>query len=346
MMIIMMSIMIMLTEFTHISGVHKVNQSPIGVRVPEFMMFAANEESTRGRECPAVGYKEIAEVAQAAGSSSSRGRRIVHLTMYDCEETILELKLAEMGPMLHKMVIGEGSMSNSNKPRRACFPDAVASSQIVRHYVDAGLIVHHYMDNQVEAFVYWEAEVHYRNQLSLPLKNMDLRDDDLVLLSDMDEIVARQHLAAMRDMESFPSESGLRIALRWTYYGFQWVNSGGWEINSVVTWDALRKKDRCDMKANAIRFDLCGTKGETWGIVGWHCSWCTTTRQFLRKIENSAHAPDMAAEMFKNEEFLEGQRERGLWFMTQTPNACYAGKNVTPPHSFSPRTAFSYAGET
>jgi hypothetical protein len=256
--------------------------------------------------------------------------------MYDCELSMLELKLAEMGPVLYKIVIGEASMTNSNIPRAACFPQAAKQSPIVRHYVDIGKIHYEFMDNVVENFVYWEAEVHYRNQLSLPLLNMGLAPDDLVLLSDMDEIVARPFLKLMtEEMRDLPgSEVGLKVSLRWSYYGFQWVNTGPFYANAVVTWNTLQT--RCNMKANEIRRTLCGgeDKADTWEMVGWHCSWCFPTEKFLDKIKNSAHAPDMGLPMYNNIGFLRSQRKGGLWFMTQTPNACFAERGED--RSFSP----------
>jgi hypothetical protein len=91
--------------------------------------------------------------------------------------------------------------------------------------------------------------VHYKNQLSGPVANKmvaALDDDDLILFSDLDEIVGLPSLQAMSEsMPRLPVDGGtrIRLALRWTYYGFQWVNTGLTAVNAIVTWGDL--KGRC-----------------------------------------------------------------------------------------------------
>jgi hypothetical protein len=305
--------------------------------MPSFM-YNATEDAKKDRKC-ASGINQLenlpefrAKLSTAGGtdegSATQRQRKIVHLTMYDCELSMLELKLAEMGPIVFKFVIGEALMSNANRPRQACFHDALSKSRIIQYYMNVGKIEYLFMDNQLNEgqFVYWEAEVHYKNQLSGPLLKMknELADDDLILFLDLDEIVGAPYLRFMSEnLTHVPDGGGIRLALRWTYYGFQWVNPDLTVINAVVTWGDL--KGRCGMKANAIRLNLCG--GETnrvaWGVVGWHCSWCIPTPQFLEKLDKTS-ATEMNVPLNRNLDFLTSQRNAGLWFMTQTPNACFA----------------------
>lgn len=301
--------------------------------MPSFM-YNATEEAKTDRKC-ASGLNQLeslpefrAQLATAGGADDATQRKIVHLTMYDCELSMLELKLAEMGPIVFKFVIGEAQMSNANRPRRACFHDALSQSRIVQYYMNLGKIEYLFMDNQLNEgqFVYWEAEVHYKNQLSGPLLKMktELTDDDLILFLDLDEIVGAPYLRAMSEtLTHVPEGGGIRLALRWTYYGFQWVNPGHTVINAMVTWGDL--KGRCRMNANDIRLNLCGGESNrvTWGVVGWHCSWCIPTPQFLEKLDKTS-ATEMNVPTNRNLDFLTSQRSRGLWFMTQTPNACFA----------------------
>ena len=309
--------------------------------MPAFM-YSANEGARRDRRCAAAEnqLESVPSFLAKLGDVAQRARKIIHLTMYDCELSMLELKLAEMGPVVFKFVIGEALMSNSNKPRRACFHDALANSSIVQYYMDIGKIEYLFMDNKLEGgkFVYWEAEVHYKNQLAGPVANMtDLNDEDLILFSDLDEIVARPYLQAMSErMTLFPDGGGIRLALRWTYYGFQWVNPGLTVVNAVVRWGDL--KDRCRLKVNDIRLNLCGGENhkQTWGIVGWHCSWCIPTPQFVEKL-NKTSASEMNVPSNRGLRFLSQQRDNGLWFMTQTPNACFSERGDDT--SFSPALA-------
>lgn len=359
-------------EWTHKQTTEQPKQTELEIPIPAAtmpaFMYDATEQAKQNRRCAkdvhplesvtdfraklegaaaalrGLGERDSRKITEEGGESrgegekgtpSTRKRKIVHLAMYDCELTMLELKLTEMGPAVFKFVIGEASMSNSNKPRRACFHEALANSRIVQHYMSIGKIDYIFMDNKVDEgeFMYWEAEVHYKNQLSGPVARAGLDDDDLILLSDMDEIVGRPYLEAMS--ESMPANGGIRLALRWTYYGFQWVNPGLTVVNAIVTWGDL--KGRCAMQANNIRLNLCGGEAnmETWGTVGWHCSWCIPTMQFIEKLDKTS-ASEMNTPSNRHLDFLTQQREQGLWFMTQTPNGCFAERG-DDTLSFSPR---------
>jgi hypothetical protein len=104
----------------------------------------------------------------------------------------------------------------------------------------------------------------------------------------------------------------------------------------VVTWGDLR--DRCGLKVNDIRLNLCGGENhkQTWGIVGWHCSWCIPTPQFVEKLDKTS-ASEMNVPSNRGLLFLSQQRDNGLWFMTQTPNACFSERG--DDKSFSPALA-------
>ena len=165
--------------------------------------------------------------------------------------------------------------------------------------------------------------MYVKNQLGLPLKELGLADDDLVVMMDMDEVVSGRHMYYLRNYEHLSGSTAFKIGLRWSYYGFEWVNPELTVVNAVVSW--LQFRSVCGMKANAVRYNLCGLDGAgTLSVVGWHCSWCfAETRQFLSKIDRSSKLEDNQ-ERFKDVKFLQDQRDRGLWFVDSAPNGCYS----------------------
>jgi hypothetical protein len=260
-------------------------------------------------------------------------RKIVHLTMFDCEEWMLELKLREMGSEVHRFVIGEAAFTNANGPRTQCFPHILASNPKIKEYESQ--IDYVYMEGQVTNFKHWEAEVYYKDQLSIPLKRMNLTDNDLILFTDLDEILSTPFLNALKHYDM--SSTNFRLSLRWTYYGFNWVNPRTTVVNAIVSWGDL--KGRCNMHTNAIRFNLCGAENTPQaqniaGIVGWHCSWCFATPQFVHKITGSSFL-EMNTMLNKQLDFLTYQRSMGLWFPSKTPEGCFASFD-TAQDSFAP----------
>jgi hypothetical protein len=66
-------------------------------------------------------------------------------------------------------------------------------------------------------------------------------------------------------------------------------------------------------------------------IVGWHCSWCMPTSQFLSKMQNFAHSRYNTAAN-RNVTFLSQMRADGLWFPDRKPNGCTPSRVQAPEY--------------
>jgi len=244
------------------------------------------------------------------------------LSPYDCEEDMLLLKAAVMGPHARAFVVGEAERSNSNQPRAPCF-NATAFSALFHD--PSFSLVYLPIPGGVQDFKYWEQEVYVKNRLASGLLSLrDLADDALVIMFDMDEFISGEHVRMLRWYDHPRGLTAFRVSLRWSYYGFEWVNPEPTEVGAIVSWAQLRGE--CGMRSNDIRFNMCGLSSgvvDLLPMVGWHCSWCfPDTRQFIAKIEKSSKLEDNQAR-FKDLAFLADQRARGLWFVDSQPHGCF-----------------------
>jgi Glycosyltransferase family 17 len=290
---------------------------------------------TKGRTCPSK-FMDLSNTSVTFGSWVRRKnqRQIILLSPYDCEKEILLIKLEVMGPFVEYFIIGEASTSNSNIPRALCFEE-VRPNILGSKY--ASKVLYHVIDGNVENFQYWEQEVFVKNQLAKPLIDnakisTQIRDDAFVVMLDMDEMISSEHMHFLSayDHPNFLLHA-FKVSLRWSYYGFEWVNPQATTINAIVTWKYF--KDECGMMANSIRYNLCNSLPQCVALlpmVGWHCSWCFgNTSQFIQKIEKSSKLEDNQGR-YKDVFFLEDQRKRGLWFVDSQPNGCFSDKVVEP----------------
>ena len=294
-----------------------MSKSHINQNLKELVLFRLRQEKhVEGREC-ASGFMALSTPENTFANWKKRDtpRKIVVMSPYDCEVDMLLFKLEEMGPWMDHFVIVESSVSNSNRARTMCFD----KSQVAES-THAEKIIYMESHESVPKFNYWEQEVYVKNQLGLPLVELGLKEDDLVMMMDMDEVIAGRNLEMLKTFDHPQGHTAFKISLRWSYYGFEWVNPDTTAVNSVVSW--LEFKTACDLKANAVRYNLCELAGgELLAMVGWHCSWCfVDTGQFIAKIEKSSKREDHKE--YKNLDFLQEQREKGLWFVDGMPNGC------------------------
>lgn len=141
------------------------------------------------------------------------------MTVWSCspflnELDVLEIRLAELDPVVDIFVLVEATMTHSGIPRDLVFPD---------HYRDRFSEWAHKIRYLVAGFsgaeANWARERSQREQLGRGL--VGLRPDDLVIVSDVDEVVSADTVRAALDGDlplpcslSFPIHP-YRLDWRW-----------------------------------------------------------------------------------------------------------------------------------
>ncbi|XP_076032823.1 beta-1,4-mannosyl-glycoprotein 4-beta-N-acetylglucosaminyltransferase-like isoform X2 [Oratosquilla oratoria] len=125
----------------------------------------------------------------------------------------------------------------------------------------------------------------------------DLRDDDIFVLSDADELPSKEVITFLKLHEGFPEP--ISLSLRWTVFGFFWRpqpdDKQVTTRKSVVTVKTLREfLDKNAYKIRAGRsFDNPPQEQGFWpwniGVInhygGWHCSWCFNAQGIAQKLD-------------------------------------------------------------
>jgi len=258
--------------------------------------------------------------------------------LFDCEELMLEIKLNEVGHLIDHFIIVEGRYSLQNKPRAQCFPRISSSNQQIARWLQK--IVYVYDEAPIPSFHYWEAEVYYRDQIGVQgLRRLSsIQHDDLMIVSDVDELLTDRFLYSLKWFDGYPTL--IEVKLLWSYYSFYWVNPNLWTTKLIVSMKEL--DTLADNKTNAVRFNLLGGQ-HVWRpteVVGWHCSWCMPTEQFLSKMQNFAHTELNTLE-HHDLPYLERMRDHGLWFADQQANACIQTRLQYPNYVSTSMSNFS-----
>jgi hypothetical protein len=308
-------------------------------------------EHTRDRLCPNH-FMDIsnASVVFQSWIARDKPRQIIVMSPYDCESEMLQIKLEVMGKYIDYLIIGEPTTSNSNIPRELCY-DKVRSEITTSRY--ASKIMYHIIEGKANNFQYWEQEVYVKNQLANPLIQNPLlfasiKEDAFLIMSDVDEIISQSHLYYLRYFDHPNSDvtNVFQISLRWSYYSFEWVNREPNTLNYIVTWHIF--KDKCKLMPNYIRFNLCDMEAYSVLIpmAGWHCSWCfSNISHFIHKIERSSHS-EYNQKKYKDIEFLQDQKNRGLWFVDANQMDVFASKECNYKQKYNCKLIQTYKENT
>ena len=331
--LILLPLMLVSCNFILFSGQSDVEHVPTTIDEPATIATPVPDAPppVQIRRCPpAVDALAIQDVSMAAFTPRQIPRVLVWGMLFDCEEWMLEIKLNEVGHVVDHFVIVEGAFSLQNAPREQCFPQILARNGRISKWGSKIKYIHD--AQQIEGFKFWEAEVYYRDQIGVQgLETLpDLKHDDLFIVSDMDELLTPSFLHRLKWFDGFPTI--IEVRLLWSYYAFFWRNPVPTTARLISSVGELRELGR--NRTNALRHNSYGSKS-VWrpqAIVGWHCSWCMPTPQFLSKMQNFAHAK-YNTQRNRNLTFLSHMRARGLWFPDQQPNGCTPANVQAPEYA-------------
>jgi beta-1,4-mannosyl-glycoprotein beta-1,4-N-acetylglucosaminyltransferase len=231
----------------------------------------------------------------------TKRRRIYDLTTVNTELDLLNLRMGEMSSEVDYFVVVESAMTFSN----------TAKTLYVREDWDSfaayhdKIILHTINETGVPFPDAWSRESFARNamfhQVFPMLDELQAPNPgDVILVSDVDEIVRPSVLRALRNC-AFPKR--LRLHTKIYYYSFQWLSQGRghgeWDHPDATYFDGYadspgKNGTTCTVDPQALRDGPADD--EVWN-AGWHCSFCLPRlADMVAKITSFSHTEMNRAE--------------------------------------------------
>ncbi|MBE7703281.1 MAG: hypothetical protein E7Z89_04435 [Cyanobacteria bacterium SIG28] len=233
--------------------------------------------------------------------------------IYDCftyfnEELLLELRLNYLDEIVDKFVIIEANKTFSGKPKGQNF-------DINKFKKFKDKIIYVFLEELPETQNPWVIESYQRNYIQEVLKRENAKDDDIVIVSDVDEIPS---VRAIRCYKTCPMGINFFILKQYEYYlnllnisQPEWIKVKIFQYKDFYKPIKLRHIDFYDMcmpyeynKTNtATRIRITNfTLGICMG--GWHFSWLGGAESIKNKLESFSHQ-EFNKEPFNNIEYIE-----------------------------------------
>ncbi|CAN7950150.1 unnamed protein product, partial [Ixodes pacificus] len=176
-----------------------------------------------------------------------------------------------------------------------------------------------------------------------------LRDDDLFMISDADEIPSREVMLFLKYHDGFGEP--VAFGLRWFLYGFFWENDRPVIVSGICTVGYLREVYGDD--SNLVRKNerrratrpagtSTGTVWTPWTIkgvwpkyAGWHCSWCFRISGIQHKLASSQRDDGIRWGDFAEKhdpEYIRFLRSEGRFFDESPPLKSADGYRAAPAY--------------
>ncbi|XP_063882141.1 beta-1,4-mannosyl-glycoprotein 4-beta-N-acetylglucosaminyltransferase-like isoform X3 [Scylla paramamosain] len=278
-------------------------------------------------------------------------RRVINGVTVNHEFAMFEARLHELYPVVDVFILAESNYTAHGDPKEFVFLKKLRRGYM-KDFQDKLLYVSLDTFPKTSETSGWVADAYLRYHLGingLPLLK-GLREDDLFVLSDADELPMREVITFLKLYDGYSEP--VSFALQWNMFGFFWKKSAkdNWSkwvsgaeenpsiVSSVATLGMLKKvlfnnvffirtnvfwryyevfkrlKKYRDEQGHLVKEWVIGKAGH---YAGWHCSWCFSPVDIVLKMD-SAQANDEPRwgnmPDKKNLTYIASRIAEGVWF--------------------------------
>lgn len=234
---------------------------------------------------------------------------------------MLNFRLHELNEFVDTFVIVEGAHTFKGDPKEQKF-------DIEKHSDFKGKIVYKYCELEPQQNA-WHNETNQRNYLKECFRNIKIKTNDVIMLSDVDEIPDLNFLRNIKNDNFY----GVRTSFHnFYYYNLECRKNTKWPGTVFISAGLFHEKTKFnfDLIRNARHsFPLIGKHGD-YESGGWHFSYFGDTKYIINKIKSFSHQ-EYNNEKFTNPETIEQliRDKKDLFFREDTSEQFVDASNET-----------------
>jgi beta-1,4-mannosyl-glycoprotein beta-1,4-N-acetylglucosaminyltransferase len=201
--------------------------------------------------------------------------RIVDCFLFNNEIPMLKFRLKELYDYVDNIVLVEAAHTFKGDPKPLYFQD---NKHLFTEYLDK--ITHIIVNDMPEGEDPWKRDHFQRNALDRGIDVLNLNDDDIVIISDCDEIINRDILPQIRNN---PFKGIARLRQDFYYYNLYTLADTHWDYAMIMDFATYKMMGR---KPHNIRYSYPPVSILS---AGWHFSFFGGTSKIIHKIQSYAH---------------------------------------------------------
>ena len=255
---------------------------------PNFISWLTNEK----KKINVGNYNKIVSGTYHTPQELSQTQKVYDCFVFNNELDLLDLRLSLLCEKVTKFILVESKKSHSGEDKTLYFQE---NKDLFSKYLSK--ITHIIVDDFPEEMIYtpsesdvdpslhihWFRENYQRNEILKGLYQENINKNDIILISDLDEIPDPEKLSTFINL--IP-EGEYRIQLqKWFCWDTERTYAGNWPGTSAIRWVDLLNTTPQDIRKN--RYDT--SKFLSGEHFGWHCSWFGGIDKVMEKLKTFAH---------------------------------------------------------
>lgn len=214
--------------------------------------------------------------------------KIIDCFIFYNELDMLEFRLEELNDFVDRFVIVESTKTFVGKEKPLFFQDNI---QRFEKYIDK---ITHIIENDMSNKNPWVNETTQRNAINKGVKSLNLKDNDIILISDVDEIPDTKTLS---DFKKNGVNQLFTLRQEMYYYNLTCKFNGVWHFPKAINYLTYKMYEN---SPQTIRM----TSGQIIYNGGWHFSYFGDANFIKNKINNFSHQ-EYNSDEFTNQEHIE-----------------------------------------
>jgi len=220
-----------------------------------------------------------------------QSKKIIDCFLFYNEVKMLEFRLKEHYDYVDQFVIVESNRSFTGKDKEYSFQEHIYR---FREYIDK--IIYVKLNETKTHKSAWDAEEFQRNCINRGLDKLNLQGDDIVLISDVDEIL---NVDIIPDLKSRDNLKLCSLEYDMYYYNMEcYKPNAAWHFPKVISYS--------NFKTNPNPHKLRLEDTNFIKKAGWHFSYFGDPKSISDKISNFSHQ-EYNIPSINNIEFIEKQ---------------------------------------
>lgn len=250
-------------------------------------------------------------------------RRVFDAVLFSNELDLLTVRWKELYPYVTEFVLIESNSTFTGLPKPLVFNSNREQFKFVESRLTYGQIPGRFRKGE-NPFI---EEAYQRLALDYLLKKAGIQDDDLLIMSDVDEIPSRHTINLLRWCDGIPQV--LHLRLKNYLYSFEFfVDNSSWRA-SIHRYQSGKTRYAHYRQAEVILAD-----------AGWHCSFCFRhISEFIFKMKAYSHFDRVRFSHFLNPKRVQRVICKGADLFDMLPEEYtfkeIIGKMGPIPHSYS-----------
>lgn len=193
-------------------------------------------------------------------------------TFYN-ELDLLDFRLEILDDIVDYFILVEATKTHAGKDKSLFYADNRG-----RYLSYLNKIIHIVVDDLNDSNP-WENENHQRNSIDKGIKLLDLKNEDIIIISDVDEIPDPETIKTFKNNNIIKTLMSLHQDLY--YYNLTCKFNGVWGLSKIINYETYKTIN----SPQAIRM----SGGHPIEKGGWHFSYFGNTEFIMNKINSFAH---------------------------------------------------------